>query len=822
MSEETDPNDLEVPSDPWPETKFQLPGHILKNLTPVKPKKKPDAQVHQLRRQKRLEEEAARLRQHLERIQARLRDLEHQHQLFVKVLAARLSDSLASAHERRQRYLMDVRTRARRARLGESTLNWLEKPPLESLVSAEVLSAVSVVERAWRRRSFLQHLNDFRRSRPFDLLFAQLYRQVLRRLRPNSPLLDMLDVVFDHLQLPGSRRMFKFALILIADVVDLTRTHLHSGLNSNTSAPSPVANALSVLVFRCAWSLVCALDELLMGPLAQVDSATSLGRLRLAKHWRRYNFVFACLKQVHLENCITIAEEVLQIIHRQAELLDEPDDDQPTFTWLKRHELFLRTQTPAVADWASIGVSHQHFIESVSATALGIMIPPPLPMRADHDLITRTAKCSPAPTSGFRQIGMGAAMFWIPPDVNVREYRLYWISKLRDKASAEHHGIPGSLRSGRSVPTISDHEATAYEALGVYRIYDKYDFDISLAELATISGDVIGKFLDYLRHTCDSQDEEWQLHAFSRTFHELQEYREVRPEYFRLQLMALKPLLVLVDISLDEVNTILAGPFDVDRIASVYKDLEALLFMWSIDACRFESFTAFKHFENIYKFVSADCFKLELGTNSPQLRFPKFYTFLRQIDPADAFNYSQIVRGAFLLPRLQGCPLLTVRAAFTYYQTLFRNYVALSLTRNISPSNELLDLFEADLTSLAGRARSLLRSCIAVHLVGSQRSLSASDISRIHNTVSGGGAPDAYVQRTFDLMHTPDTSAHTIFRLLANKLGDALLTNNVSHELKPIGRHVRALVHDIDAVSTLIYEVYNPLLNWIHADWAPQ
>lgn len=955
----------EVDETESPSSSFELPYHILKNMTPVKNRRGSDSDsdrtpegsptkdsVHQMRKQQQLNCRTFKLRQKQQTITERINELKQKRQLLIAASSQKLTESLNSAHRRRESFIQDVKNKAKLSiERQEKMSNLMFKcdlsieigatdhlgPSLGPSIGQERMwyddKKIKVIQRAVRAKLLAKRVREFQQSRPFEKLLNYSYRKVLLHLKEKSEFSLLINQLLTSLNLPDlsscqNYKSFQLSFVIISDMKDSVRFNHHSGVNSNVSKnplDNLLSNALPLLTFKMSQILIRTFTRFLNeSSLHDIITPFSMERLKLAKVWRYYHFVFDCFKSNHLKNCLVINESAIDIVNRQLDIVDllsvesGLDEDiqglhhQRKFLLNSRVNLNTTIVPEVTKDWTNIGMTSSEFIQSIQdITELVNNIPSFPQVRADMSALNEATKSNRRSNQSFKKFEIGlnsldSMCFIIPPGISVFDWRKYWMDKLmKDKlgSSVLHHGetqhselygIPRKMSTGRISPMLDyqfeDNED--YEKLGILKVYEKYEnlhrietFPELLHQVAANANYVFLNIYDFIKNNTEFpsllfEDNDDCLQDIMNDFESiktiLDDYEEsdnyaTALKYFRLHLSNMRTLLSVggferfkvisrIEILMEE----LSQPDEnadvsyyrnhiIDHIAKVYWDLEIIIFIKWVNLCKLPSIRYMKFFENIYKFVSSKSHRIEMGTNSPHLRFPKFYKFLEDnYDAGFSFNYLTMVRASLEVPTLSknGPRLLASKRAFLFYKKVFINYIFSERKQSIK-HNDFIELYEADFASIGDKlSRILLTSTIMNILVNCNNKPGKPNYHQIGEFVYTNlkeWPPNALVAKVINEIYGDNTDQNWLQVYLTRQIGSTQSTNGIKLVLAKkfkqifneesnsaaflsnrrsiitsnfqfIIKHAVNLTNEINCLVELIYEVYNPLLNWIYRD----
>lgn len=950
-----------------PSSSFELPYHILKNMTPVKNRRGSDSDsdrspegpttkdnAHQMRKQQQLNCRTFKLRQKQQTITERINELKQKRQLLIAASSQKLAESLNSAHRRRESFIQDVKNKAKLSierqekmsnlmfrcdlsidigatdPLGSSLGSSLEPSLGQSLSYDE--KKIKVIQKAIRTKLLAKRVRKFQQFRPFEKLLNYSYRKVLLHLKEKSEFSILINQLLSSLNLPDlsscqNYKCFQLSFVIISDMKDSVRFNHHSGVNSNVSTnplDNLLSNALPLLTFKISQLLIKTFTRFLNeASLEDIIAPFSMERLKLAKAWRYYHFVFDCFKSNHLKNCLVINESAIDIANRQLDIVDllsvesGLDEDievlhhQRKFLLNSKVNLNTTIDLEVMKDWTNIGMTSSEFIQSIQdITELVSILPSSPQVRADISALNEATKSNRRINQSFKKFEIGfnsldSTSFIIPPGISVFDWRKYWMDKLmKDKvASSEPHhsetqhsemyGIPSKMSTGR-ISSMLDYQFEDnedYEKLGILRVYEKYEnlhriesFTELLHQVAANANYVFLSIYDFIKNNTEFpllllEEDDDCLQDIMNDFESikiiLDDYEEsdnysTALNYFRLHLSNMRTLLSVGGFErfkvISRIETLmeeLAQPHansdihyykkQIDNVSRVYWDLEIIIFIKWVNLCKIPSIRYMKLFENIYKFVSSKSHRIEMGTNSPHLRFPKFYKFIEDNYDADfSFNYLTMVRASLEIPTLsRNSPrLLASKRAFLFFKKVFINYIFNERKQSIR-HNDFIELFEADFVSIEEKLSRILLTSTIINILVNYNSKSGKpnyhQIGTFVYTNVNDWPPKTLVAKVIKEIYGDSTDQNWLQVYLTRQISSTQSTNGIrlvlSKKFKQIfdedsnsaaylskrrsiitsnfhfiTKHAVELTNEINYLVELIYEVYNPLLNWIYRD----
>lgn len=628
---------------------FDIPFHILKNITPVKSKlnhstSKSD-NTHKLRKQQQLEDKSLKLRQKQQLINERINEVKRRQEVLIEKNSLKLNKSLELANERRNKFLDDVKNKARlsfekhrrfttcflikdETTVGDSYVKKdCDKVPHENL------GRVILIQKNIKKNLFFKDVAKFRKFHPFDTLLNSSYKRNISLLKDGSEISILISRILRFINLPdldkyNHYKNFKFAFILISDLKDSIKLGQHSGMNSNINSSifhdqlysafnhnytridghGIISNSLPFLTFKLAHWLIYSLDEFLNLSYEKILNPISIERLKLGKIWKFYHYVFQIFKSVHLSNCVSIANEALDIINKQLEVLDLEEKDvavegiEQNKKDLLAKDTFLTklsNNEAGIKEWTDIGIHQGDFIQSIQRTMESKVFPVLPLMKADSDLLENKYS-EEYVDENVNLIQLGSKKFFIPPAINQLTWRKFHVDKFRSRQLEKKHAynIPQVIQTGlkaklpKAKAHIDDHQDLM--ALGLTDIIDEYEDLQNVKEFGILSNKfhpILCRVFTRLYHFCYFSDTCYRdaeaknlLQDVHQTFLRLKDYIDEEHiematysetiDYFRLHLILLKGLREFASLNWIDGSLINRLESDLSKMVDELTDLD--------------------------------------------------------------------------------------------------------------------------------------------------------------------------------------------------------------------------------------------------------
>lgn len=844
------------------------------------------AQECQQRKEAFLREKTAILRQRNEDTQSKALEARRRRQAFQAVASSHMLMQIAEAKKRRLRHLEEVKERARILRhyalrkeasnrkdfsevLEERDMSpgSLPRSPGACDQSTQFqdvpLAKVKIIQRAVRR---YQLQLAWRNKSCFDVIGNVLgidvnfpYAMDVIRKSPN-PLNNLFLAMGLPTSGPNGYSWAMYGIVLVSEFQDSVRGLCdHPGFNVNIPkqlGPKQmnwVSLHLPALVYHATIRLLTQLKQILALPFQDILLPISILRLRFARSWRTYHYLFSIYKHNHLSQLKLLADHASSINNvQQRILLDQGVATDSLQTHLKviNHTMVHLSFIPAdySVPWALMGYSRYRLIYEILQTS--------------HAYLKTKKIKGPCYGVSFdpSQVHNGDSVvsflvdnadFSIPPGISTLKWRKFWYQKFRDDLKTQSLGVPISLRSGRrftrskpihvitgtDLMELGNLEHLQPVALGSNNVVDLKELDSELRSL-------FEKYYEYCQHigeiseltpTRDSYNELRSLYRISATSLEC---NKLTADYFRLVLLLLKQVLQYSGVDVKEVEQLVDGIKEYhsffDNLLNVCGTLETALFAKWVSYCQPQTLARFQLFENTYQFTTLQIFRGSLGTDFPHIRFRGFYQFIYN-------NSRHLFKGQFkpqttILATEQGPQFdkaapdenasLFFRSVFVDFLTNDANMLAGSkLLKHSIAEIQLMVLFEEAVTRLTVKTQALT----VASWISSMLNLSARDSRALYHsfaTTADYQLPKSvhlsqfqqrYWEQSLCKLQGPDR----VLNLFAAKMQAALLDELGQakyRNFRALAGELQALQSEISSICDEFYMLYRPILNWIYLD----
>lgn len=904
---------------------FQLPPDILRNLTPIR--KKNRVRPCTTRRNAFIENRRMCLEERSRIISERVRELKQRRDLFSKRLAKNLTNNLAVAKERRYKLLEAKRERARRHFLQNESQQVASKEicssrsveaPNKIPVSPDYDSAsLAVIRKAFKRTLLVKHSKLIKESKFFEMLPEMSYRQTLTLMKHDSKLVMSVVSLLRLFNLPDVMpkrlyRSFLYSFIMIADYMNSIATHNHGGFNSNGSNKkrNNLTNSLALLSYKLALLVINDFKSLVYSSIDDQLNPWCEQKLKLSKSWRYYHFFFLLYKSIHFENCISILDEALDIVENQLEILQNND------TSILKHRDFYLSNMKLLNhisnkvdlfkyDWDYFGLSQDYFLKEVIMILENLHRPQEILIRIDVNTLQNIHK--PIKNSSYQNIKYNEYTFRIPPQISILHWRKYWVEVYKDFKKDQHQNmVPSVVKAGLIQVSNNSNDfkldiLSISQKINEVNLHSKYD-DLRnnmatrfiFGEIITVMVDNASLYLEYVSKM-EYRDIDRSSHETATKWNFFKKNAEnLKKESANFDYKAWKSTVSLFLEMIragSSINESVVKNFeDIVRELSLQRgeknlvvsfidaleEFEVLVMNLWLQKCNIRSSENLKIFENVCQFASENKFKIELGTNSPQLRFPRFYQFL--MDNDDKFlshfsNYGSMINASFAHPNLHSNEF--DQKASNYFRVIYAKFVLRSpleysycneLLGRYGSINEFTDLFKGDIQALLNNIHILIKSSTLFHLTISFYStqflgnsgisylslISKGKLSRavkthfvekecvtvleLENIVRAGFSRQdvplyidsllAYYRKQKTSDHNSTTNEKQISQLFSSKLAAFLalpsesniLRNLLSGNFHTFQELALQILSDFHFFTIVNYELYSPLLNWIYRD----
>lgn len=816
-----------------------------------------------------LAERTAQLRRRNQMVVAKVQETKRRQQALEALNSAEMLLLMTRASERRLRHLELVREKARILRLflekrnsdlqdTEALALWGDADEEETL---EVLDPLLlVISRVVRRYKLRKALRSRQCRLYFDkiLRFEVLFSDAVLLLR--LPAIGCIENLLHCLGLPDSGddsyKWFLYSIALIGDFHDSLGSSfdMHPGFNVNLKKASPTSVHLPIMLYHLAVRMFFMLRL-----FSDKDiHPFSCRRLQFARYWRFYHFLFAIYRDNHKHALREIADEAFSIASTQHRILEAYDLLRTGDGSKDRMRLFKCTRanlealkTPQELPWALVGVSSESFCEdlkSVSGYCKSLRESAGNSLMYDDNFAADTE----TPCDEPQTLQFGPDAFTVPPMTSIANWRIQWFAKFKNELmSLQNTNTPANIRTGF---VSCDRAGEIVEAQDVKRFFSEVDE-------AEVSGNNVtfekkahrlvarlkGLFCFYFE-LCKHIGKGSLLHHAEINYLELcasyelkveKESEKLAQNYVKLLLLLVLQLVEIAGLSNPEA-TQLARSVDepnedfLVRSRMMIEDLFiAAQTSWA-NLCTFPTSQEFFVFENVMQLVSNESFRRSLGNDFPHLRFSEFYHFL--------YEYGGPLSHVF-------DPLLVVAAkerglvidgasrndkARNYFHKAFMRFFFADLRTSSDERMvglrecKLLFHFDDEIHTMLDQARGLVLALTLSTALGLSQG-AASELHRYlehHNGPTGLEVPHAMTDFQISYISTQlcklDDGEPNIIDAFTERIQKAMLNEHTETMLRKNVRHFTSdllgLQKRIGTFTSLFYELYYPVLNWIHVD----
>ncbi|SGZ46560.1 CIC11C00000005420 [Sungouiella intermedia] len=851
---------------------------------------------NQLRKQAHLSDRAANLKRKNEDVKQKVLEVRRRQEALESMAASQMVVQFAQANERRRRHLEQIRERARALRSY-----WRRKredlfdlpgvpypseysrfvsfdngelaPDNDSSVDDEKkytsiqISAARTIQRAIRKKILEKALSDRTAQSLVNSVmdFKLSYSQAIALLTGRQS--KYISNLLKALGLPYTANVngyvwFLYSIALISDFQEFTEkeTASHPGfnVNINNKKRNTLTSVLPIVLYRYATRIFYELRRIQNMPLEKVKLAICLPRLTLARYWREYHYFFVLFKFNHAQAMKDIAEEALDIAATQQRIMRSLEGKEER-SFRDRIHLFgnfnqlLSFSKYKSVSWAEIGDKRRLSKEILSIAShldklneRGRNEPELL---YDASLITDDNHLNLVVT-----ISRGEVNFAIPPDVAISSWRQFFFEYYQQKLlDISQSRCPSSMRSGsRSVPqTQSGFSMSEVLKLSAIKQLSFAEGESFLSRCDRKLRHIFNRYYAYCQHIGDADDlhDTWKNYDQLCSLYILSEIKTVEigqaQSYFKLFMLLLMQLL-----NFASVDDSAALEFVVEIEKSIdnllvnfdflYQNLEASLNAKWVSHCVIRDVDSFITFENFYQMAGSNCYRDNLNTNFPQLRFSQFYQFVFMNSKSKCnarLAALMIIGGTKSRPR----QLSINERALRFFSIVIVNFLSSDLHFAAKQKFEyhhvdeisLLTLMQSQLKTLTSTFRDLfLLSCLAsmLHLSKKQaftlRSLAENydDVWSIQH-LSGMQKHLSDFQWKYMVQALLQLSERKlkVFDIFTTKLRDALMSTGGPQDFFDknfpyFAGEWRDIHGNIGNMCTVFYVLYRPILNWIYSD----
>lgn len=737
---------------------------------------------------------------------------------------------------------------------------------------------VKTIQRAIRGRLLLDRVSRVKNSNIFYNVLNGYYTFSHAVELVKSSQMDDISLLFKSLYLPPPAistdpYVWAFCAIpLLCDFGECSKGNIITELapEKNDQAPAVYTSAqnsfssqflviLHQISLRLFQSILCLLEA----PRSILLCPISLLRLRIARYWRLYHFFLVLMKKYNL---IQQQETTGQSINSW--LLQFQDNKSEIYKRMKFQSCFLALnwhnshQEISLGDtvfpWAQTDTDLRTLSETIfrAGTMMATFRYGTRSYYLDYDANDFLMDNH---FHKFVVVEKGTHYFTVPPDVCISKWRKFWYLKFeqRIKKWTGHPG-PEVMKSGtRQNLPLKDVPFSWNEIIELRDTSSSFPHsfassswvdDLSALDLKLTA--TFYRFCDY----CFQIGEDEETTECIMNLRELQsaymakQLGPVNPVmaavYFRLFLILLAQVVLLAGGDSSNIEEVL-GAEKLDyrdfslQLFNLYHDCETQLFVKWFYYCKPNTYRDFVISENIYQLVLECYSKEDPGSSSPQLRFPEFYRYLL-LNPS--FRLTDRIDPLLIITTSLWGPLFESenpqKKVKEFYLSTLMVFVITDMGRLVQDKWKMNRIdqigifahFAPRLWELCKRARSLVwASCISSMLqlnpVQAQIVYSHfekdSSLSILQSHVKAAGATEFQLKYLTHILTS--TNEQEVISLFTKKLLDAFHDSKsckavVMKNSPYFAERVLRLRKDIIEVNTGFYNLYFPLLNWIHFD----
>lgn len=839
---------------------FVVPERIRRCLTPSRCRSKSKFSGHLERRRRIIQQCQLKAQKTMSEIRTKLINRKQQFHLQRCRLSLQMNRKMNAARERRRRILGERKTRAQNIALlvNEPIItNNLKNEPKESRrkVSDAFEKLVKFIQFHIRRYLLRNYLDYLHQNSVFDKLDTLSYSESLLFVRENSREACVLRSVLSQL-VPGVtyQSVLLYGIVLVADIKDSIISHSHSGTNTNTdtSHHDLVSNSITLLLYKVTLSILQALKAIAL-PGADLRWFSDC-RLTLSRLCRQYCELFFTYKNRHLEDCKIIANQASKIMDLAVKSggISHGDYVKQKVELAKQMNFLAKVETVPTTSRIT------NDIEAITSTALIRKFPD---INCDRLVIVELKHDRPFLEEVSRRVKIDKIVYVLPPCFPSLFWRKFWVKKLQEPEKLV------KMNTGRIRIHPETNKVLHYEQLclnfHVPTLYDHYShFEGSsqpqlvkqcshaLTRIFTLVVDFVQLFaaLDEGQVYGIQQMGYW---IASTKTHTSESFANI---YAPLILKVSSYSTILADI-LEKIENFLSKvqPSAQDILHLCHQVELQVMNLW-VRHCQFVNLTHFRHFENCLLLMTLNRYLVKMGTNSPELRFPKYCRFLRSYSLKwKVINYGASIRASFAVPDLQkSVPRSKVYHEFYGCWTLFfisgihKDPVA--KLESSGGANEFSVLFGDEILDIQKNVNNTIQTTILTYLcchylnkwhkvksllpiVSSTLDSQMYDPLMVTSLIPEKLSREVHIKKPLEMSHYLQKEVAKIkagnsqvYLVIAAKFRQLSVAKSAEHQdllnrvFDPVRHEVQDLLSQIQHLATTMYDVYHPLLNWIHND----
>lgn len=734
---------------------------------------------------------------------------------------------------------------------------------------------VGIIQRAFRRKLLLDCAARVKNSNIIYNVLNGNYTYLQGLELVSSSQLDQIILLFDRIFLPTlktSKYSLAFHAVLLLSNFDEylkgnflyelgpeTIEHLNTGYYSTQTAFS---SQFLIILRHVSLRLFHAIQCLLEAPKLVLLSPISVCRLRVARYWRSFQFFLVCLKRFNL---LQLRDMSINLYNPWG-LLQMQDENIEISKRRKYYDCVLALEWPK-SQFKGIGENKEWIRTNTDLKTLSQAIFRAGSMIATFQLGAGSYFLDYDTHSfvvdhhfhKFVIVEKGNNYFTVPPDISISKWRKFWFLKFkqRNNTGSGYDG-PKVMRTGTTKNNFFDEVTFSWNEVLELRD-DSTDMALALSggswtdDLNTIDSMLTTLFYHYCDY-CLQIGEDSETTACIVNLKELQSAYLVKKlgshnpnmaaVYFRLFLILLAQVTLLAGADSSKIEEVLrAENMDYQEFSiqlyNLHHDCETQLYVKWFYYCKPNSFHEFVISENIYQLVLECCYKQSLGSGTPQLRFPEFYRFLL-LNPSykltDRIDPFLIVTSSLWGPLFDSeVPQYKVKQ---YYLSTLMVFVLKDMCRPVQEKWTMhridqigfFSYFTSELWEVCRSARSLVWASVIssmLQLTRHQAQIVFNHFDKDSSLAVLSAQMKAVGATEFQLKYLTHAltskSEEEVISLFGYKLLDAFHESSTCEAVITknhpyfTGRMIQ-LRKQIVEVSTSLYNLYFPLLNWIHLD----
>lgn len=840
---------------------FTVPERIRRCLTPTRCRARNKFSGHLERRQRNIQKCRLKAQKAVSDIRAKLAHRKQLLHLQRCRMSLQMSRKMNAARERRHRILGERKTRAQSiASLVYEPFSTIDSKfePKESSrkVSNAFENLVRFIQFHIRRYLLRYYLDYLHRSAVLDKLDTLSYSESLLFVRETSREACVLRSVLSQL-VPGVtfQSVLLYGIVLVADIKDSIISHSHSGTNTNIDASHHdlVSNSITLLLYKITLSILRALKAITL-PGADLRWFSDC-RLTLSRLCRQYCELFFTYKNRHLEDCKIIANQASKIMDLAVKSggISHSDYVKQKVDIAKQVNFLAKVET------VSTSSNITNDIEAITCTALVRKLPN---IRCDRLAIVELKHDRPFLEEMSRRVQIDKIVYVLPPCFPSLFWRKFWIKKLQKPKKLV------KMSTGRVSYHFESNEVLHYEHLcldfHVPTLYDQYSLFEGLSQQQLVKQcshaltRIFTLVVDFVQlfAALDEEDvygiQQMGYRIASNKTHTMESFASI---YAPLIIKVSSYSTILADVAEQVLSFLAKLQASAEEILQLCHQVELQVMNLWVRHCQFANLTHFRHFENCLLLMTLNRHLVKMGTNSPELRFPKYCRFLRSYSLKwKVVNYGGSIRASLAVPDLQNSvPRSKVYQEFNDCWTLFfiadihKNPVA--KLESSGGANEFSVLFGDEILEIQKKVNLTVQTTILTYLCchylnqwqkvksllpivsSNLRDSSSYDPLMASSLIPKQMSKEVHIERPREMAQYLQKEVDKIkagnsqvYLVIAAKFRQLSVATPAEHQrllnrvFDPVRHEVEALLSQIQNLATTMYDVYHPLLNWIHND----